>query len=108
MRVIGKRTPLMGIRLHGELPYIEAFFEVHCAAVRYEFACTAVDVLARRLWIAFLHTETALECWPRVVDIMAEELRWAREEKQAETKAAEDFIGTTMGGNKNDSMWQTP
>ena len=44
-------------------------------AARYEMACTAVDVIARRLSIAFLNANAALDCVPRVVEIMAEELK---------------------------------
>ncbi|CAJ0568211.1 unnamed protein product, partial [Mesorhabditis spiculigera] len=51
-------------------PYLDA--EVRYA-VR-EYAATAVDVIARRLRIAFLNTYAAHEVLPEVVRIMAEEL----------------------------------
>ena len=51
----GKRWPIVGKRLHEEFPYINA--EVRYA-VR-EYACTAVDVIARRLRLAFLNVQVA-------------------------------------------------
>lgn len=69
----GKRWPIVGKRLHEEFPYIDA--EVCCDVVsiigstknkrfseqvRYavrEYACTAVDVIARRLRLAFLNVQ---------------------------------------------------
>lgn len=89
----GKRWPVVGNRLHSEFPYIEA--EVRFA-VR-EYACTAVDVLARRMRIAFLNVEAAFEVLPKVVDIMAQELNWSEKEKKAETEKATKFLNYEMG-----------
>ena len=41
-----------------------------------EYACTAVDMLARRTRLAFLSTQAAEEALPRIVEIMAKELGW--------------------------------
>ncbi|PHH61265.1 hypothetical protein CDD81_643 [Ophiocordyceps australis] len=60
-------------RLAPDFPYIEA--EVR-HSVRHESACTAPDVLARRMRLAFLDTQAALRALPRVIDIMASELGW--------------------------------
>ena len=49
----GKRWPVVGKRLHMEFPYIDA--EVRYAVK--EYACTTVDVLARRLRLSFLNVQ---------------------------------------------------
>lgn len=51
--------------------------------VRYavkEYACTAVDVIGRRLRLAFLNTYAAHEVLETVIDIMAKELNWSSAE----------------------------
>ncbi|KAG0048175.1 mitochondrial glycerol-3-phosphate dehydrogenase [Gryganskiella cystojenkinii] len=89
----GKRWPVFGKRISGQYPYIEA--EVRYA-VRREYACTAVDVLARRLRLAFLNVHAALDALPRVVEIMSEELHWDQARQEKEVKEAKEFL-TTMG-----------
>ena len=74
----GQRWPVVGKRLTSEFPYIEA--EVKFAIQ--EYACTAVDVLARRTRLAFLNVQTAQDALPRVVDIMAKELDWSKARKE--------------------------
>jgi len=49
-------------------------------AVR-EYACTAVDVLARRLRLAFLNVQAAEEALDGIIRIMAEELGWSKAEQ---------------------------
>ncbi|XP_067629002.1 glycerol-3-phosphate dehydrogenase, mitochondrial isoform X2 [Eurosta solidaginis] len=74
----GKRWPIIGNRIHPEFPYIDA-------EIRYgirEYACTAVDMIARRLRLAFLNVQAASEALPVLVDIMGEELHWSKEEKE--------------------------
>lgn len=74
----GKRWPIIGKRIHPEFPYIEA-------EIRYgvkEYACSAIDMIARRLRLAFLNVQAAMECLPIVVDIMASELGWSEAEKK--------------------------
>jgi len=48
-----------------------------------EYACSAVDVLARRLRLAFLNVHAAEEALPRVIEIMARELGWNAQRQQA-------------------------
>lgn len=48
-----------------------------------EYALTAVDVVARRLRIAFLNTHAAEEALPRIVELMAQELHWDKKEQKA-------------------------
>lgn len=50
-------------------------------AVR-EYACTAVDVLARRTRLAFLNVHAAEEALPRVIELMARELEWSPEHQK--------------------------
>ena len=70
----GKRWPVVGRRLVDEFPYLEA--EVKYAVK--EYACTAVDVLARRTRLAFLHVHAADEAIPKIIDIMGKELGWSK------------------------------
>lgn len=55
-------------------------------AVRHEYAQTAVDVIARRTRLSFLNAQAALEALPRVIDIMAGELKWDSRRKEVEWK----------------------
>ncbi len=93
----GQRFPIIGKRLHPEYPYIEA--EVRYA-VR-EYAMTAVDVISRRLRIAFLNAKAAEETLPRIIDIMAEELNWSKAEKAKQMEEAVYFLKTQMGQDAN-------
>jgi len=86
-----------GNRLADGYPYIEA--EVVFAA-KEEMACTVVDVIARRTRIAFLDTEAASLCLPRVVDIMADILKWDDARKTKELEMAKYFLSTF--GHKED------
>ncbi|KAI9095876.1 FAD dependent oxidoreductase-domain-containing protein [Phlyctochytrium arcticum] len=85
----GSRWPLVGKPLAHGYPYIEA--EVRYAVQR-EYACTAVDVIARRTRLAFLNAQAALESLPRVIDIMAEELGWSAARKTQEYTNGKDFL----------------
>lgn len=74
----GKRWPIIGKKLHPEFPYIDA-------EVRYgvrEYACTCIDMIARRLRLSFLNVQAASEALPHIADLMAEELKWSKEEKE--------------------------
>ncbi len=89
----GKRWPIIGKRIHPEFPYIDA-------EIRYgvrEYACTAIDMIARRLRLAFLNVQAAQEALPTIVDIMAEELGWDDKEKERQIKMATDFLTNEMG-----------
>ncbi|KAK2708708.1 glycerol-3-phosphate dehydrogenase, mitochondrial-like [Artemia franciscana] len=93
----GKRWPVVGNRLHEEFPYIEA--EVRYA-VR-EYACTAVDVIARRLRLAFLNVQAAEETLKEVIKLMAEELKWDSKEQARQREMAMEFLKTQMGQQVN-------
>ncbi|KAI8825296.1 FAD dependent oxidoreductase-domain-containing protein [Fimicolochytrium jonesii] len=85
----GSRWPVFGKHIAPGYPYIEA--EVRYA-VRREYACTAVDVIARRTRLAFLNAQAALEALPRVIEIMAEELNWSKSRKQEELAKGKEFL----------------
>ncbi|KAK3595397.1 hypothetical protein CHS0354_008830 [Potamilus streckersoni] len=89
----GKRWPVMGKRLHQEYPYIEA--EVRYA-VR-EYACTAIDIVARRTRLAFCNVLAAEEALPRIIEIMAEELKWNKFKQQQEMERVKVFLRREMG-----------
>eukprot|EP00301_Raphidiophrys_heterophryoidea_P002292 c11070_g1_i1.p1 GENE.c11070_g1_i1~~c11070_g1_i1.p1 ORF type:complete len:461 (+),score=138.95 c11070_g1_i1:590-1972(+) len=80
-----------GSRLAHGHPYLEA--EV-IYAIRHEMAMTAVDVLARRTRLAFIDSNTAAQITPRVVDLMASELKWSRARKRKEIEDAKAFMAT--------------
>lgn len=93
----GKRWPIIGKKLHPEFPYIDA-------EVRYgvrEYACTCVDMIARRLRLSFLNVQAASEALPLIADIMAEELKWSKEEKEKQIKDCVQFLQTQMGQGIN-------
>lgn len=99
-QVTGQRWPIVGKRLVSEFPYIEAEVRFStsrtgCAAhgpllttvvsqVLYaikEYACTAIDIIARRTRLGFLNVQAADEALPRVVEIMGKELDWSQERR---------------------------
>lgn len=63
-------------------------------AVRHEYAQTAVDVIARRCRLSFLNAQAAFRALPRVVEIMAEDLKWSRSRQQAEVERATKFLAS--------------
>lgn len=46
-----------------------------------EYACTAIDVIARRTRLGFLNVQAADEALPRIVQIMGKELDWSQERR---------------------------
>ncbi|XP_019875075.2 glycerol-3-phosphate dehydrogenase, mitochondrial isoform X1 [Aethina tumida] len=93
----GKRWPIIGKKLHPEFPYIDA-------EVRYgvrEYAMTAIDMIARRVRLAFLNVQAAQEALPDIINIMAEELGWSEDEKKKQTQLATEFLHNEMGQNVN-------
>jgi len=76
-------------RLSTSHPYLEA--EV-LYAVRSEMAETAIDVLARRLRLAFLDQAAAIQALPRVLELMAKEFHWTEERFEKERKEALHYL----------------
>lgn len=87
----GEQWPVHGVRLSSTYPYVEA--EV-LYATRHEYACTAVDVLARRTRLAFVDAQAALAALPRVIDIMSTELGWSRKRQREEYARGVQFLGS--------------
>jgi glycerol-3-phosphate dehydrogenase len=90
-KATGRRWPIHGVRIDTSYPYIEA--EVRYAISR-ELAATATDVIARRTRLAFLNAQAALEALPRVIEIMAAELKWSNKRCQQEFEQAKKFLGS--------------
>lgn len=103
-QLTGKRWPVVGNKLHEDFSYIEA--EVY-QAVR-EYACTAIDVLARRTRLAFLNVNAAQQALPMVIDILAKELAWSKDRRKEETERAERFLRLEMGLNLKDESQRVP
>ncbi|KAJ2157588.1 mitochondrial glycerol-3-phosphate dehydrogenase [Coemansia sp. RSA 552] len=89
----GEQYSSLGQRIHPLYPFIDA--EVRYA-VQYEYALSAVDVIARRLRLAFLDAQAARESLPKVIDIMASELKWDEKRKREENRKGLEYL-TTMG-----------
>jgi len=92
-----QRFPVRGKRISALYPFIDG--EVRYC-VRHEYAQTATDVIARRMRLAFLNAQAALEALPVVIDLMSEELKWDAKRKEREWKDAVAFLGS-MGLPKN-------
>ncbi|KAF1939736.1 DAO-domain-containing protein [Clathrospora elynae] len=92
-----QRFPVRGVKISGLYPFIDG--EVRYC-VRHEYAQTATDVIARRMRLAFLNAQAALEALPKVIDIMSEELNWDAKRKETEWKNSVSYLGS-MGLPKN-------
>lgn len=99
----GRRWPVVGHRLVQDYPYIEA--EV-LQAVK-EYARTATDVIARRTRLAFLNVQAAEDALPRIVEIMATQLKWSKAEKKAQMESARHFL-QGMGYKARQDLYELP
>lgn len=99
-QVTGQRWPIVGKRLVSEFPYIES--EV-LYSIR-EYACTVIDVIARRTRLGFLNVQAADEALPRIAQIMAKELSWTEERTKTELEAAKKFLYHEMGYRARDEQ----
>jgi glycerol-3-phosphate dehydrogenase len=79
-----------------DYPFIEA--EV-VFGVRYDWVMRPEDFLARRTRLAFLNKDAALRAIPRVVQLMARELKWNRARQSAEIQRCVEFM-RHFGGSK--------
>ncbi|KAF5335414.1 hypothetical protein D9611_011691 [Ephemerocybe angulata] len=86
--------PLHGQRLVPQYPFLDA--EV-LYAIKYEYAQTAVDVLARRTRLSFLNARAALDALPGVVEIMGGEMGWGEGERGRQVEGAVEFLVRSMG-----------
>ena len=88
-----ERFPVRGVKISPLYPFVDGEIRY---AVRHEYAQTAVDVLARRTRLAFLNAQAALEALPKVIDLMAEELKWDSKRKDKEWTDSVQFL-VSMG-----------
>jgi len=86
-----QRFPVRGRRVSALYPFVDG--EVRYA-VRHEYAQTAADVVARRMRLAFLNAQAALEALPSIIDLMAEELGWDRRRQDREWADAVAYLGS--------------
>ena len=89
----GLSWPKFGVPLSPQYPYIEAEVAYACR----EYACTVEDVISRRTRLAFLNSGAAKEAVPRVAEIMAQELGWSKEVKEAQVASALAYVSTYGG-----------
>lgn len=61
-------------------------------ATRHEYACTAIDVLARRTRLAFVNAQAAFVALPRVIEIMGAELSWSGARQREEFERGVKFL----------------
>ncbi|XP_017047914.2 glycerol-3-phosphate dehydrogenase, mitochondrial [Drosophila ficusphila] len=87
-------APELKKRLHPNFPYIEAEIVY---AVKNEYACTLVDIIARRLRIAFVDAAATLHMLPKILKIMAKETEWSEDEQKEQMQAAQEFLVRQMG-----------
>jgi glycerol-3-phosphate dehydrogenase len=96
----GTSYPLFGKRIAQGYPYIEAEVRHAC---RHEYACSVVDVLARRTRLMFLNAKASLEAIPRVIEIMSSELGWNKQEKEKQAFEAKNYL-LSMGLSIKDQI----
>ncbi|CAN8103827.1 unnamed protein product [Discula destructiva] len=84
-----QRFPARGERISQLYPFVDGEIRY---AVRHEYAQTAIDVLARRTRLAFLNAQASLAALPKVIDIMAEELKWDSKRQEVEWKDTVAFL----------------
>lgn len=89
----GKRWPVRAERLISHYPFIdgEVLYSMRC-----EYAQNVVDVIARRTRLAFLNSQAALECLPKIIDLMSAELGWSKKRQAEEWSNTIQFL-LTMG-----------
>ncbi|XP_030377762.1 glycerol-3-phosphate dehydrogenase, mitochondrial [Scaptodrosophila lebanonensis] len=92
--LLAESTPGSRRRLHCNFPYIEAEVQY---AVRHEYACTVVDVLARRLRVAFVDAVATLHMLPRVLHIMSRMKDWSEHDQKLQLLLIQKFLCREMG-----------
>ncbi len=66
--------------------------------MEHELACTVMDVLARRMRLAFLDVRATQQVLPRVLEMMGRQGGWSAARKRAEAAQAQEFL-FSMGLN---------
>ena len=57
-----------------------------------EYACRAIDVIARRTRLSFINVHAAQEALPRVIEMMAEELNWDEKRKEVRGEKLQPLV----------------
>lgn len=78
-----------GKRIVNSYPFVDG--EI-LYAMRYEYATTAIDFLARRTRLAFLNSKAAYEALPHVIDVMGKELKWSNSRRRREMEEGIKFL----------------
>ena len=86
---LAKAAPALAARVSTRHPFILA--EV-VFAVEHEYARAAVDVLARRMRLAFLNAADAADAAPLVIATMAPLLGWSDAEQKAQAAAVDAYL----------------
>ncbi|KAL9944217.1 mitochondrial glycerol-3-phosphate dehydrogenase [Verticillium nonalfalfae] len=76
-------------RLAAAYPFIDGEIRY---GIRQEAAQTASDIIARRTRLAFLDVNAALGSLPKVIDVMADELKWSDARKKHEWTESVHFL----------------
>ena len=90
----GMKWPLIGNRIHPNHPFVDG--EV-IYAVQREYAATLIDVIARRVNIAFRNADNAEESLETIAKLMAKYLNWDKRKVQDEIDNAKRFLRREMG-----------
>lgn len=80
-------------RLHPAYPYLECEVRYAC---RHEYAETLIDVVARRMRLAFIDVRATQQVIPEVTLIMTQEKKWSSAERQRQLQLLEAYL-KTMG-----------
>lgn len=88
-----KKNPQLSERLVENYPYISA--EV-LYTLNHEYAEHAVDIIARRMRLAFLDNKAALKALPNIINLMASNLNWSQPRIEQEYRHARKFLSTML------------
>jgi glycerol-3-phosphate dehydrogenase len=100
-----EQWPHHGIKISPQYPFIEAEIRY---SIHHEYAQTAIDFLSRRSRLSFLNSRAALDALPRVIDVMAQELKWDSKRKQREYGRAFQQLksmGVTLSPAERTPSW---
>lgn len=93
----GKKSDLL-VPIQKDQPFLKAEI-LYC--VRHEMAQTCIDVIARRIRVAFVDSESAQTVANEVADIMASELKWTDHRRRAEASDVMKYLNTMTLPKRN-------
>ena len=91
---LGEKNRLLGLpglneKIHPEYPFLKSEISY---AVKYELAEKPNDIICRRVPIAFLNSQAALDILPEVVQILAKEKKWSKQKQDEEMEEAKKLL----------------